>query len=198
MIYQDRFEFPEKRFYWCNRATGMKFQRFPALNTQHTAKVDEMANQPFSGEWDYIIEKCEDPEELEAIKQRQAERESRERDPLESTEEEDPALKSIKINFKEIDRVHYHVLAIENDCHIVPAGSMKMNIKHELQRNEAFLGLDKSTNFHIQSYSHFRQVQSVEKRNKLEDDEIIFSKDFLDNAYDGGVTPEGMWSVQTS
>lgn len=145
-----------------------------------------------------ILEKVEDPEEQEAIKSRMEERANRERDPLESTEEEDPAVASIKINLKEIDRLYYHVLAIENDCHIVPKGSMKMNVKHELQRNEAYLGLTRETNFDIKSYSHFRQVQDPAKRAVLEEDDTIFSKTFLDEAFNDESTPDGIWSVQTS
>ena len=61
-------------------------------------------------------------------------------DPLASTEEEDGADKEALINLKEIDRLHYHILAIENDCHVVPMGSMKLNCKHEVQRSEAFNG----------------------------------------------------------
>jgi len=61
-----------------------------------------------------------------------------ERDPLASTEEEDLNAKIIPINCKEIDRLHYHICAIENDCHIVPQGSMKLTPAHEVARNEAF------------------------------------------------------------
>ena len=43
-----------------------------------------------------------------------------ERDPLASTEEEDPEATVIRIDLKEVDRLHYHIRAIENDCHIIP------------------------------------------------------------------------------
>ena len=39
---------------------------------------------------------------------------------LSSTEEVDPESLIVRINLKEIDRLHYHVRAIENDCHIIP------------------------------------------------------------------------------
>ena len=62
-------------------------------------------------------------------------------DPLASTEEEySPDFKAR--NFTELDRLHYTVLAIENDCHIVPKGSLKLTSKHEVRRNHAFTGLD--------------------------------------------------------
>ena len=79
-------------------------------------------------------------------------------DPLASTEEEDGADKEALINLKEIDRLHYHVLAIENDCHVVPMGSMKLNCKHEVQRSECFLGLPLNEVFDLNNYSHFRRV----------------------------------------
>ena len=50
-----------------------------------------------------------------------------ERDPLESTEEEDEDLMVEKMDLLEIDRLHCHVRAIEHECHIVPQGSMKLN-----------------------------------------------------------------------
>ena len=65
-------------------------------------------------------------------------------------------LYKIKIDLKEIDRLHYHVRAIENDCHIVPKGSVKLNSKHEVQRNEAYIGLPAEENFDIRYFSHFR------------------------------------------
>ena len=61
-----------------------------------------------------------------------------------STEEEDPESLVVKIDLKEVDRLHYHVRSIENDCHIVPHGSMRLNERHEVQRSEAFNGLTNS------------------------------------------------------
>ena len=43
-----------------------------------------------------------------------------EKDPLASTEEEDPASMIVKIDLKEIDRLLYHVQAIDQECHIIP------------------------------------------------------------------------------
>ena len=37
-----------------------------------------------------------------------------------STEEVDPESLIVRINLKEVDRLLYHVRAIENDCHIIP------------------------------------------------------------------------------
>ena len=71
----------------------------------------------------------------------------------------DPEALIVRINFKEIDRLHYHVRAVENDCHIVPHGSMKLTPKHEVHRNEAFGGLNDSECFKLEHYSHFRNVQ---------------------------------------
>lgn len=118
----------------------MRFQAFPALNTQHEDEINNLSNQPFSGEWNKILKEVENPDEIEELERKKEEAANKERDPLESTEEEDEGT-VLKINLKEIDRLNYHVRAIENDCHIVPNGSVKLNIKHEVQRNEAFLGL---------------------------------------------------------
>ena len=62
-------------------------------------------------------------------------------DPLASSESEDEAAKIVPVNLKEIDRVHYIVRAIENDCQIIPAGAFKLTTAHEVSRNESFRGL---------------------------------------------------------
>jgi len=82
---------------------------------------------------------------------------------LASTEEEDPESLIVKIDLKEIDRLFYHVRAIENDCHIVPHGSMRLNEKHEVQRSEAFNGLTSENAFKLGSYMHFRNCQNETK-----------------------------------
>lgn len=81
-----------------------------------------------------------------------------EKDPLESTEEEDPEAKIERFDLKEIDRLLYHIRAIENDCNIIPQGAMKLTPEHEVARNEAFLGLTIGELGNLHNYSHFRNV----------------------------------------
>ena len=50
----------------------------------------------------------------------------KERDPLASTEEEDPNASFVPRNFTELDRLQITVYAIENDCHIMPKGAVKL------------------------------------------------------------------------
>lgn len=111
-----------------------------------------------------------------------------------STEEEDENSKFVPINFKEVDRLHFTVLAIENDCHIVPHGAMRLTEKHEVHRNVAFMGLDKVNAFNLSSYSHFRNVQDNEKKSGLLKDDAIFHTDFLDEVHSDD--PKGCWSIQ--
>jgi radial spoke head protein 9 len=94
---------------------------------------------------------------------------------------------------KELDRLHYHVRAIENDCHIIPQGSVKLTPKHEVQRNEAFRGLTPTECFQLNNYSHFRNVQDTLKKENLEADDAIFQRDFLDEVHDD--KPNGCWSL---
>lgn len=49
-----------------------------------------------------------------------------EKDPLASTEEEDPDAGFEPRNFTELDRLQWTVYAIENDCHIMPKGAVKL------------------------------------------------------------------------
>lgn len=67
-------------------------------------------------------------------------------------------------NLTELDRLHYTVLAIENDCHVVPHGAMKLTEAHEVKRNNAFRGLSCSDALKLENYSHFRNVQDEAKK----------------------------------
>lgn len=139
IIYKDRYEFPQKRFFWCSQANGMCFEAFPALNDQHREEYDKMAMQLFKGEPNFVHKSVEVPIDPAEVARKEAERKEREENELASTVEEEEEI--VKINLKEVDRLHYHVLAIENDCHIIPQGSMKLTPAHEVGRNEAFHGL---------------------------------------------------------
>ncbi len=69
-----------------------------------------------------------------------------------------------------------------------------MTTSHEVARNEAFRGLPAADAFTLQSYSHFRNVQSKEKKEGLEKDDAIFQKSFLDEVT--ADKPNGCWGVQ--
>ena len=131
-----------------------------------------MAGQLFKGEPMFVHKSVEVPVDPEVVAKKEAERKAREEDELASTVEEEEEV--VKINLKEIDRVHYHVRAIENDCHIIPQGSMKLTPAHEVERNEAFQGLAANEAYNIKYYSHFRNVQDKVKKDNLEADDAIF------------------------
>lgn len=87
----------------------------------------------------------------------------------------------VKINLKEIDRLLYTVLAIENDCHILPQGAMRLTESHEVSRNAAFKGLNEKEFCNLKCYSHFRNVQSKVKAQALLQDDAVFQRNFLDD-----------------
>lgn len=95
----------------------------------------------FIGKPDHIY--CKTVEEKEEEEVKEVDEEVKERDPLEDTEEEDPEKDFVARNLTEVDRLYYTVLAIENDCHIVPHGSFRLTEKHEVARNVAFRGLQR-------------------------------------------------------
>jgi radial spoke head protein 9 len=193
VCYCDRYEFPEKKFFWCSQSNGMKFTAFPGLNDQHSSEYNIMASQLFQGEPMKVLKKVENAEEQAAHKAKLDAKAAMEKDPLASTEEEDPDSLIVKIDLKEIDRLHYHIRAIENDCHIIPQGSMKLNQKHEVQRNEAFAGLNSEECFDLKFYSHFRNAQQDLKKAGMEADDAIFNRAFLDDVHSD--KPIGCWSL---
>jgi radial spoke head protein 9 len=123
------------------------FEAFPEMNHQHKAFVDACTDY-FTGKPDKILvnveKKAEVPEGGEetppvdppAEEVKQEEEKKAVEDDTESEKEELPEPK----NLLEVHRLHFVVLAIENECHIVPLGAFKISEKHELKRNPAFKG----------------------------------------------------------
>ena len=62
-------------------------------------------------------------------------------DPLADTPEEDESKKIVRRSLIEEDRLLYTVLAIENECQIVPQGAFRLTENHEVERNVSFKGL---------------------------------------------------------
>jgi radial spoke head protein 9 len=71
MCYKDRYEFPEKKFFWCTSANGFKFTAFPKMEDQHTDCINKLASTLFEGEPMKVLEQRENPEE-EAEKKKKA------------------------------------------------------------------------------------------------------------------------------
>jgi len=63
ICYNDRYEFPEKKFYWCNQANNMTFEAFPPLHDLHKAHNEKIAANLFQGEPTLVHTKLVDPEE---------------------------------------------------------------------------------------------------------------------------------------
>jgi radial spoke head protein 9 len=119
LVYTGRYEFAEKRFYFATSG-DFTFRAFPALNDQHKDEYDKIRTM-LTGNPKLIHKKVEPEKTAEVGEEEQvAKKTLKEIDPLASSEEEDPNALIVPIDLKEIDRVHYLVRAIENDCHIVP------------------------------------------------------------------------------
>jgi radial spoke head protein 9 len=157
LVYTGRYEFATKRFYYAT-TQDFSFKPFPTLNDQHKELYDGQKSM-LTGNPKLIHKKVEPEKSAEAQDQEEAAKKPvKEVDPLASSEEEDPNALIVPVDLKEVDRVHYIVRAIENDCHITPQGAFKLTIAHEVARNEAFKGLPVSEAFKLSSYSHFRNV----------------------------------------
>lgn len=93
----------------------------------------------------------------------------------------------------ELDRLSYIVHQVDNDCHLVPRGSIKKTPLNELRRNEAFRGLKADQAFDISNFSHFRLPVHKSKVELNARNEGVYNNDFLDCASDD--IPKGVWSV---
>lgn len=97
------------------------------------------------------------------------------------------------LNFTELNRLHYTILAIENDCHLMPKGSVMLTPQHEMRRNVAFKGLGLKEAFSINNYCHFRKIQDETKRCELMTESAVINESLLDEA--AGSKLEDAWSV---
>ena len=88
----------------------------PALNTFHSNdEYNKLSREPFTGNPAHEHIKVEAPEDDGQPKVKK----EKVQDPLESTEEEEEE-EQVGTSLTEIDRLQFHVLAIENDCRLVP------------------------------------------------------------------------------
>lgn len=92
----------------------------------------------------------------------------------------------------ELDRLTFIVFAIENDCSIAPVGAFKMTPIHQVRRNEAFHGLQADQD--LQSYLHFRNVQTQAYKDQLDQPGAPFNPNFLESIIDD--QPRGLWTIQ--
>lgn len=115
--YSGNYEFPFKAFYWAS-SNDFKFKQFGDLNDQHKDEYNKIKSL-ITGIPTKVLKRVE-PEKTDEELSEKGHGAPKEFDPLASSEEEDESAKIQPINLKEIDRIHYLVRAIENDCHIVP------------------------------------------------------------------------------
>lgn len=194
IFYEGKYEFPVKKFYWATN-NDYKFEEMPETLDQHTEYINKY-NDFFSGEPAKILENLEAPAEGEGDEKpddNANEGEGEENKDLD-TESEDDEIKIPPKNLTELDRLAFVVLAIENDCQIVPIGSIKLTPLHEVRKNEAFKGLNDENAFLEESYLHFRSAQTKEKQDLNQKDDAIFRSDFLESIALDDI--KGSWSVQ--
>lgn len=142
------------------------------MNVLHKDVYDTITT-PFIGDSAHVYVKIENETDPNAPEQ-QAQSEVQERDPLETTPEEDPSKYEIRRSLIEEDRLLYTVMAIENDCQICPHGAFRLTEAHEVERNVAFRGLPRDRAFSLNFYSHFRNVQTDEKKQKILEADAVF------------------------
>jgi radial spoke head protein 9 len=189
--YEGQFEFPYKRFYYCV-SNDFIFRELPDLNDQYEDFIDQ-DNSFFTGEPLRKLIQPAEGEEGEEENQDVDEDEDDEKKELDSDVSEPEEIKVPKKDLVEVDRVKYVVLAIENDCQIVPKGAFKMTSQHQVKRNEAFQGVSGSPT-NIANYLHFRNVQCPLKKKNLEQPSAPFDTNFLESI--DSDLPKGCWNFQ--
>jgi radial spoke head protein 9 len=195
VLYEGKYEFPVKKFYWAS-TNDFKFEELPETLPQHVEFINKY-NDFFSGDPTTILEKLEEGagegDGEAAQEQAQDEGEGAEKNELDSSSEDEQQKEPPK-NMTELDRLSFVVKAIENDCQIVPLGSIKLTPLHEVRKNEAFKGLCQETAFSEESYLHFRSAQTKDKKELNQKDDAIFRPDFLESIAEDDI--KGSWSVQ--
>ena len=124
VFYEGKYEFPTKKFYWAS-SNDYKFEELPETLEQHTEYINKY-NDFFTGDPTKVLENLEAPagegegEAEPANDQNEGEGEENAKDI--DTESEDDEVKIPPKNMTELDRLAFVVLAIENDCQVVPIG----------------------------------------------------------------------------
>lgn len=195
IFYEGKYEFPVKKFYWATNAT-FNFEELPTLLDQHTELINKYNSTFFNGEPATILENLEAPagEGEDNNEENKNEGEGEEGNKDVDTESEDDEIKIPPKNFTELDRLAFTVFAIENDCQVVPLGSIKLTPLHEVRKNEAFKGLTHENALCETSFLHFRSAQTKDKKDLNQKDDAIFRPDFVESIADDSV--KGSWSVQ--
>jgi len=187
--YKGSYEFPKKTFFWCSEKNDFVFEKMPLINEHWRAEVNKRSAKPFKGTPSVVLKKGKKPDVIKEEKSKSDEP----RDELDSTEEEDPDAMLEIPDLTELARLTWHVSAIDFDCSVVPQGTLKLTVAHEVERDEKFNGLNLEDVFNLENYSHFRVVQAKEKRELLDADEAIFSSKFLDDL--AADNPKECWSI---
>ena len=190
VTYTKQYEFPTKTFYFAS-SQDMVFREFREINKLHEGEYDKIKT-PFTGDSNHIYIKEVDEDKKEDEEQKQED--PKDVDPLADTPEEDESKGIVRRSLIEEDRLLYTVLAIENDCQIVPQGAFRLTENHEVERNVSFKGLCQADCFNMQKYSHFRNCQDERKKAGLLEDDAVFQADFLDDMWSD--QPTGCWSIQ--
>ena len=133
--FQGEYESPSKAFFYATE--NFEFKRLPFLKWELKDAIEKVADSEFHGLPDKIIWKeggLVDEGEGE-VEDEQAAGESKDmtegRIDLMGADEEEKKKGPIKIS--EEDRLAFVIRAIENDCALVPVGSVKIMPNHQLR-----------------------------------------------------------------
>ena len=170
VTYTSQYEFPTKTFFFATSG-DMVFKQFREINTQHKDEYDKIVTQ-FKGDPTHVYIKVD--EEVKKDDEVNQDEQPKDVDPLEDTPPEDPNKGFVARSLIEEDRLLYTVLAIENDCSIVPQGAYRLTENHEVERNVSFRGLSGKDCFDLEKYSHFRNCQDARKKAALLEDDAVF------------------------
>jgi len=163
-----------KQFFWCT-GDNMKFAELPASLVGQCRPLFDQIQSVFTGEFEKTIVSSNGTSQY-----------------LYCDKE---LLSKVQIparGLTELDRLSFVVNQIENDCHLIPKGSLKKTPLNEIRRNEAFRGLSADQAFDLVNFSHYRLPVSKDKVELNLRNEGVYNNEFLDSAADD--IPKGVWS----
>ena len=166
--------FPERRFFWCQPSTWV-FSMLKAPLMQHAGIFDQIQTF-FSGESDKVIVGADGHCECQRLR-------------------EGTDVRSLPTTgLTEQDRLSFVIHSIDEQCSIVPVGSLKKTPLSEVCVNEAFRGLKFDQLCNLESYMHLRPPRQTEKIDMASREDDICAHDFLDNA--ANCKPDKSWTVK--
>lgn len=182
------YQIEEKFFFSIDN--GLSFAQMPIVEPWMQPKCMKIASV-FTGNPSYIYEEKKQSNEEEENEEEKDEKEQNEEN--ENNGDEPPP---VEHPLTELDRLTWTVSKINEECLIVPKGSMILTSKKIMQKNNNFNGLSRNNANQIEFYQHLRAPKDPYAISKYRKAAAMNNTEFLDPITSD--LPNGCWKLRSN